>query len=437
VTLDGEPVIGFESDKVRALLAYLAVEAGQPHRRQKLAGLFWSDLPEGSARNNLRVSLANLRRVIGDQARSGTREATPPFLRITRQTIQLSPEADTWLDVTTLSQRLEARGRPQRVIRQLAEAVELYRGGFLEGLSLPDSAALVEWALLKREQLQRQVVAGLSRLAGWHERRGEYRQALPYARRQVSLEPWQEQGQRQVMRLLALTDQRNAALAQYQALRRTLATELGVEPEDETGALYRRICEGRDMQVLAPGPPHNLPASVAPFVGREKELDEIYTHLQDPGCRLLSVVGPAGSGKTRLALEAAADLLSSAVLSGIERDRASQLADGVFFVSLARLQSAEGITPAVADALGFTFRSGRDPRQQLHDYLHQKQMLLILDSFEHLLEGGAGWVIDVLRTAPKVQILVTSRSKLNLQAEQLFPVTGAAMADERAPSAES
>jgi predicted ATPase/DNA-binding SARP family transcriptional activator len=430
VTLDGEPVTAFESDKVRALLAYLTVETGQPHRREKLAGLFWPDLPEPSARNNLRVALANLRKVLGDAA------ATPPFLRVTRQTIQLNPEADCWLDVTALTQCLQAKGRSQRVVCQLAEAVALYRGGFLEGLSFPDSVILEEWALLQREQLQRQVVAALRRLAGWHERRGEIQQALRYARRQVALEPWQELGQQQVMRLLALSNQRNAALAQYQHLRRALAAELGVEPEDQTQVLYQRIREGRDVHVLAPGLPHNLPASLAPFVGREKELDEIYAHLQDPACRLLSLVGPGGCGKTHLALEAAADLVSGAILFGIDGDRPFHLADGVFFVPLAQLESAEGITPTVANALGFTFGSGHDPRQQLLDHLRQKQMMLILDNFEHLLEG-AGWVVDLLKTAPRVRVLATSRSRLDLQAEQLFPVAGMSVPAEKSSTAEA
>jgi len=424
VNLDGEPVTGFESDKVRALLAYLAVETGGPHRREKLAGLCWPELPERSARNNLRVALANLRKLLGDHARVEAQGATPPFLFVSRQSIQINPETDVWLDVAELTQRLETTGRPRRVVRRLAEAVELYRGGFLEGLSLPDSVALEEWALLEREHLQRQVVTGLRWLAGWYER-----QALTYARRQVLLEPWQEQGQRQVMRLLVLTGQRNAALAQYQGLRRMLADDLGVEPDDKTEVLYQRIRAGEDVRVAVRELPHNLPTSLLPFVGREKELDEIYASLRAPGCRLLSLVGPGGSGKTRLALEAATDLLSSAALSGIEGDSYVQPADGIFFVPLARLGSTASITPTVADALGFTFRDGRDPRQQLLEHLRQKQMLLILDNFEHLLKG-ANWVVDLLRAAPDVRILITSRSRLNLQAEHPLAVAGLAIPGE-------
>jgi WD40 repeat protein/DNA-binding SARP family transcriptional activator len=235
VTLNGQPVVGFISDKVRALLAYLAAEADRPHRREALAGLLWPEWPERTARTNLRRALANLRRVIGDH------EATPPFLLITRQTIQFNSGSESWVDANAFTALLEA---PGAAIRQLEEAVALYRGDFLEGFSIADSAAFEEWALLKREQLGRQVVAALFRLAGYYEGRDAYEQALPYAWRQVELESWEEPAHRQLMRLLALSGQRNAALAQYEALRDQLAEELSVEPEEETTRLYERIRDG-------------------------------------------------------------------------------------------------------------------------------------------------------------------------------------------------
>jgi DNA-binding SARP family transcriptional activator len=428
VTLDGEPVTGLESDKVRALLAYLAVEREKPHRREKLAGLLWPGLPEQSARTNLRVALSNLRHCIGDQG------ADPPFLQITRQTLQLCPGDQSWVDAEHVARLLEASGRPQHVACCLEEAVGLYRGAFLEGFSLTDSPAFEEWALVERERLGRRIVAALHHLAQWHENHGEFRQALHYARRQVELEPWQEAGQRQAMRLLAQTGQRNAALIQYEVLRQTLAEELGVEPEDRTKALYERIRSGEPLHDLSPTPPsHNLPVSLTPFVGRERELDEIYDRLRDPGCRLLTLVGPGGSGKTHLALEAAAELLSPG---------GDGPAGGVFFVPLAALQSAEALVPTVAEALGFAFDEGRDPQSQLLAYLRHKQTLLILDNLEHLLRDPAdiapkeprtsavGWVVDLLKGAPGVRILVTSRARLNLQAEHRLRLGGMALPPE-------
>jgi DNA-binding SARP family transcriptional activator len=264
-TLDGEPVIEFKSDKVRALLAYLAVEADQPHSRDKLSGLLWPEWPDRDARNNLRYALSSLRQVIKD------REAIPPFLHISRQTIQFSETGDSWVDTTALSSLL---GAPTPTIQELEEAVALYRGEFLEGFFIADSVPFEEWVLLKREQLRRQALAALYRLAATHERCAEYGCALPYAYRQIELEPWQEQAHRQLMRLLALNDQRGAALAQYETCRRALAEQLDVEPAQETTRLYEQIRDGTldlgragkpgDEEEREPLPPQAAEAAPSP-----------------------------------------------------------------------------------------------------------------------------------------------------------------------------
>ena len=240
-TLDGEPLVGFRSDKVRALLAYLAVEADRPHSRDKLAGLLWSEWPDQDARNNLRYALSNLRLVIGDRTHADDCEATLPVLLISRQTIQFSGTSDSWVDVTALTTLLETS---TPTIQELEEAVALYRGEFLEGFFIADSVPFEEWVLIKREQFRRQLLTVLCRLATTHERRGEYGRALPYAYRQIELEPWQEQAHRQLIRLLALNGQRGAALAQYEVCQRALTEELGVEPAQETTRLYEQIRDG-------------------------------------------------------------------------------------------------------------------------------------------------------------------------------------------------
>jgi len=235
VTLDGAPVTAFESDKVRALLAYLAVEADRPHTRDKLAGLLWPERPDQDARNNLRYALSNLRKAIKDP------QAAPPFLHISRQTIQFNSASDAWVDVTAFATLLKS---PTQTVRELEAAVDLYRGEFLEGFSISGSVPFEEWVLFKREYLCRQVLSALHRLASTYERHGEHRRALPYAWRQVELEPWQEKAHRQLMRLLASDGQRGAALAQYEACRRALADELDVEPAPETTRLYEQIRDG-------------------------------------------------------------------------------------------------------------------------------------------------------------------------------------------------
>lgn len=237
-TLDGEPVSGFASDKVRALLAYLAAEADRPHRRETLAGLLWPDYPEPSARTSLRRALANLRAVIGDH------QASPSFLSISRQAIQFNCAGDAWCDAAAFARALAAANPSPQGIARLEEAIGLYRGEFLEGFSLGDSVAFEEWLLLKRERLRREALVALHRLASYSEEQGEYTRALQYARQQVDLEPWQEQAQRQLMRLLALSGQQGLAVAQYQACRRALAEQLDVEPSAETTRLCEQIRTG-------------------------------------------------------------------------------------------------------------------------------------------------------------------------------------------------
>ncbi len=300
VALDGEPVTGFVSDKARALLAYLAVEAERPHRRESLVGLLWPEYPERSARANLRNVLANVRQVIGD------READSPFLCIERQTIQFNPEADVRVDVTAFTEGL-GTSRAEAA-HELETAVALYQGGFLEGFSLPDSPAFEEWALLKREQFQRQALEALGRLADHYERRGEYGRALRFAWRQVEADPYRGVAQRSLMRLLALSGQREAALAQYETFRRLLAEEIGVAPAEETVRLYEQIQAGElDLPPQLPaflterGSRHGVARPL--FVARERELAQLNGFLNAALAgqgQVTCITGGPGRGKTAL-----------------------------------------------------------------------------------------------------------------------------------------
>ena len=240
-TLGGAPISDFESDKVRALLAYLAVEADRPHRRDALAGLLWPDYSNRAARTNLRNTLANLRQAIGDRAPSGDRALSPLHLLITREMIQFNPASDYWLDVAAF--RARAQVDPP-VAHQLEKAVALYRGAFLEGFFLKDSPAFEDWSLLTRERLHRQMLAALRLLARHYGQRGDYDRARDYAWREVELEPWREEAHQRLMRLLALSGQRGAALAQYETCRRLLHEELDIEPAEETTRLYEQIRDG-------------------------------------------------------------------------------------------------------------------------------------------------------------------------------------------------
>jgi DNA-binding SARP family transcriptional activator len=273
VLLDGAPVVGFESDKVRALLAYLALESDRPHRRESLAGLLWPGRPETDARHDLSQALYSLRRAIGG-------DADPPLLAANYHTIQFNSAADHRLDARAFIGLLEqCRQHAHRrldlceaCIERLHRAMDLYCGELLEGFSLDDSLPFGEWLLFQRERFHRLAVSTVRSLATCHARRAEHGPVLRCARRHVALEPWREEAHRQVMHALASTGRRNAALAHYQTCRRVLQSELGVEPEDETVQLYHRIRDGEALLPFAALSRHNLPAPITPFVGRVSEL---------------------------------------------------------------------------------------------------------------------------------------------------------------------
>lgn len=170
---------------------------------------------------------------------------------------------------------------------------------------------------------------------------------------------------------------------------------------------------GLTLEHLLPPPKSNLPLPPTPLLGREQELMAIARLMQDPQCRLLTLVGPGGIGKTRLALQAAAQ-------------QQSAFMHGVSFVSLAPVVGREQTVTAIADALGFVLYGATDRAEQLLHYLHEKTLLLVLDNFEHLLADASSVALisNLLDGAPEVKLLVTSREPLHLQAEWIFEVPG-------------
>lgn len=409
------PVTGLASRKAEALLAYL-VCTRRPHSREKLATLLWDDRPQAQALGNLSVLLTSLRQRLA------------PFLTITRQNVAFNLDSDHSLDTAEFEQRIrEARaeqprynqgqgGLSRQVATQLAQALALYQGDFLAGFYIRDAREFEEWALLERERLQRLAVEALADLVSFYRERGKYEPGIELATRWLTLEPLQEDAYRQLMQLLALAGRRGEALAQYEACRRILAQELDVAPDKLTTLLYEEIKAGgrgdgeKPKKVLLPVRTHNLQEQATLFIGREAELRQIQQRLDDPASRLLTLVGPGGIGKTRLALRAA---------SG----KVGEFQHGVWFVPLAGLLAPIFLPLAIGDALGFTFSGSSHSKVELLYYLHNKEMLLVLDNFEHLLDG-ASMVADIVRRAPQVKLLVTSRERLNLQAEWLLEIEG-------------
>jgi predicted ATPase/DNA-binding SARP family transcriptional activator len=386
-SLDGVGVDGKDLErKAAALLAYVSLEGPTP--RTKLAGLLWPDADEKQARTNLRQLLFRLRPFAG--------------LLVAGDVLRLGPRAS--VDVAVLRDWV-SEGEHHRV----AQASAAGSCDLLAGLDYDDCADLHEWVLAQRQHVLDLLCDSLEAEAERLEGTAAYRDALPLARRLADLDPVSEAGYRRLMRLHSLTGDRSAALEVYRRCRAALADALGIEPLPLTVELATAIEQGHLPT------PVTLPVPIGVFVGRQEELDELADRLADPALRLLTLVGPGGVGKTRLAVEAAA--------RNVER-----FGDGAHFVSLAPLTSVEQLVPAVADALGFSFYSQQEPGLQLVNYLCDKELLLVLDNFEHLRDG-VGFVSEMRERAPQVKMLVTSRERLQLDGEWVYPVAGLGVPD--------
>jgi predicted ATPase/DNA-binding SARP family transcriptional activator len=425
VLIDGVPVSTFESEKVRALLVYLAVEAGRAHRRDTLIGLLWPDCTEQTARHNLSQALFNLRLALGDHT------AKPPYLLISRDAIQFNQESDYYLDFKqfndfyiTAEENLSRESiNSTSLLTQLEALVQLYRGEFLKQFCLDESAEFEEWILAQREILHQRLMNALATLVNQYKKQADYATALSFALRQLELDPWREEAHYQVMLLLALEGQRSAALAQYENCRKVLAEELGVEPSSQTRELFDQIhldtLKPKLEQPTQPSstPLYNFPVSITPFIGREQELADLTRLIADPEYPCITLTGPGGIGKTRLALEAAGQ-------------HSSEFFHGSAFIPLTSVSTLDSVIPAIANGIGYSFYGPTDPKIQLYKHLRDKQMLLIMDNVEHLLVAGpqqdtiANLLVEILQAASQVKLLVTSREVLDLQGEWPFEVQG-------------
>lgn len=422
VTRDGVALAHWARQKAFALLAYLVVTR-RPHPRGALADLLWPDDDESAARSNLRKVVAELHDLI------------PSHLTITRTEVAFNRESPYWLDVEVFERDIvlaPCQHKPSGSNRSfsweqaeaLAAATELYRGDFLQGLEVHAASPFEEWVLTEQRHMRELALRGLEALAEHQVAQAQPVLAFATLDRLLALDTAHEGACRHKMWLLAAAQQRTAALRQYEECRRALQA-LDAEPDRETEALHRLIRSGAELAPArapsTPTPGQVLYAPLAPLFGRDSELSLIRERLQDPACRLLTLVGPGGVGKTHLALHLAAQLQAGD--AGTTAPPQCAFADGVYVVRLASEPTVEAILPAIARALGLPAIEGAHPAQRIAKHLFGRSLLLVIDGFEYLRDG-AGLLVNLLESAPGLKILVTSRARLHLQAEHLFRVAG-------------
>lgn len=404
VTLLGAPHVVFDGEsfalppgKSSALLYYLAYQQDWVSR-DELVYLFWPDSDESSARRNLRQLLTTLRRLpYADKLETET----------SRVRWQIGSDASAFK---------KALGE-----RNWLAATEVYSGELLQTFKPTDLPDFEEWLELERQELQKRYREAVFTLAGELEATDRHASAADLLEKLLKTDSSDEEVLRRHLRALHHSGQRRKALEAFETFRQTLERELGGEPEPATLELVTTVRKDTAFTAnpVAEKPNHNLFAQLTPFVGREAIKEKLTDRLVGPGCRLLTLVGPGGIGKTRLALEVAREQLEAGAFK-----------DGVWFVNLAPVSSPDFIVSAIADALRFSFYGAADPKQQLLGYLRDKELLLVLDNFEQLV-SAAPLVTEVLTVGPGVKALVTSREVLNLYGEQEFPVPPLALPDPK------
>ena len=393
--------------KAIGLLSYLLIESGHAHSREFLLGLLWPDLPTPAAQNNLRVTWAHLQKALGTSASD-----EQPYLIGDRLTLRFNQRSDHELDVagfSTLTEACRLHPHPDphtcaECAARLTQALELVRGEFMEEFSLGDCEQFEDWLLIQREQFRVQVTSALEQLAEFHEHAGQLAEAERAIRRLLGYEPLRESAYRQLMRVLARADRRNAALDVYETCRRMLATELGLTPSVETVMLAEQI------RARAPFEAYSTQAVLPPvltrFFGRQQESAHLVDFLSRRTVRLVTLAGPGGVGKTRLAIEVAHRM-------------AGVFAHDICFVELTGVTDEKSVDDAVAAALHLPTSNGRSSTGAILDYLRGKTMLLVLDNCEHLAKACARLVQMLCHDAEGLTVLATSRIPLHIDEEHV------------------
>ena len=408
LTFGDTPVTALNTPRLQSLLAYLLLRREVPQSRQHIAFLLWPDTTEVQAQTNLRQLIHRLRTGVPQ---------LDPYLLVGSRTLQWNSTAPFTLDVLEFERLLasvaaaKGQGDNKQQLQWLSAAVDIYTGDLLPSL-------YYEWIIPERERLRQKYIDALEALVTLLVQESRYGEARLYAERLKSAEPLRESAYRTLMEICSVASDYSGGVRYYQECVAILEQELGVQPGSSTQATYRRILQlaARNDErapalvgdTQAPVTPTNLPTPPNTFVGREAEVAVVRALLGREGVRLLTLVGPPGVGKTRLAIQASRTLLT-------------HFRDGVYLVPLASLLDPALIVSMVAGVLGVREEPGRSLESSLAEWIADKHLLLTLDNFEQVLDG-ASILSTLLPHCPNLKVLATSREALRLYGEHEFPV---------------
>lgn len=389
----------------RSLFLVLLITRGHALPRDRVLDILWPAASPELARNTLYKALHTLRRVLEPALSKGRASS---YLASRGGLIGILPGVDVWVDTEAFERALDeaALAAPMERRDRLRDAVALYGGELLPTDPYED------WPVARREALHRAWEGAVLDLAAVDLAAGEPKAAVAPLELLLAADPTYEAAHRALMRAYAATGQRDRALRQYNRCRSALEEELGSEPDEETNSLYSDIQAALSEPVPNQQPIStrydNLPIPPSPIVGRDRETESIQGLLWRQDVRLVTLTGPGGIGKTRLAIDVAACL-------------AEDFAHGVVFVPLATVREPGLVLPAIAGTLGV----GEEPVQPLaatlQEYLRERELLLVLDNVEQVLDAAVD-VGELLAGCPRLTVLVTSRERLQIRGEHVLEV---------------
>src|SRR5215207_1790650 len=366
--------------KMEALFAYLILHRGVQNR-ERIAALFWGDSPEELARRSLRTALSALRKEVGEQ-----------FILTDRETIQINPEFPIWVDV------YEVEKQAKEILsasHQAGSGIDpsLYRGDLLQDF-------YDDWVLEDREQYRNLFVSALAHFAQFLKTHGDYQRAISIANKMISIDPGNEQAYQHLLFCYGALGNRSEALKVYEECARRLMEQFGVEPSEATTALIQQI--KKSDSAAAQPIKSNLPIPLTSFIGREQETRTLLEIFKKT--RLLTLTGVGGCRKTRLCIEFA-------------RQVSDQFAQGGWWIELASLQDETQVSQAIKRTLGLSDSQVDSAEESLIKFLYSKQILLVLDNCEHVVQAVARLAEKILSQCPSLKILATSREALSIHGE--------------------
>lgn len=380
----GTQTLHLPTRKLESLLAFLALHP-EPHSRDELAALGWGEAPQTEARNSLRNALATLRRILSARVISADREQA-----------QINPEFPLHVD----AQDFDRASNSEMVPENLQAMIDLYRGDLLKDF-------FDEWISFERERYRARYLGALLGLTQIMRSRSEYGRAVEFALTVLAHERSNERAHQHLMFCYLGMGNRISALRQYDECKRALKEELSVEPSPETTALYEWIQQTGALVRSDAARITNLPIPLSSFIGREREMTEAKQLLSET--HLLTLTGTGGSGKTRLALQIATDLIDA-------------FKDGVWWVDLGTLTNEMLAPQAIAKTFGVSERPGEELTETLASVLRGKNLLLVLDDCDHLVTACARLAEQLLKECRALRILATSREVLNVSGESVLQI---------------